>query len=244
MKIRIEKNVKNFIFIVVALIILGAVVFYAFNIPKFTPTPKTTTIQQQTSGVGKAVTTATIDLTARLNVKENMIAIESADPIEWSDTSLGCPKPGMVYAQVITPGYKVVLSYQGTEYNYHSGSSAQSFLCEKQETTTTQESTVPVSTTTVSAVKEFTIEGDDNGLYPSSINVSKGDNVRITFKARSQGVYYGGLDFRSSVWGDTGKVPAGGQTTINFTADETFTFSSYWPSSGVKKATGTINVIG
>jgi len=133
MKIKIEKNTKNFIFIVVALIILGAVVYYAFNIPKFTPAPTTTTTttaQQQTSDIGKAVTAATIDLAARLNVKENMIAIESADPVEWPDASLGCPKPGMVYSQVITPGFKVILSYQGTKYDYRSDSSGQSFLCE------------------------------------------------------------------------------------------------------------------
>ena len=134
MKIKIEKNTKNFIFIVIALIILGAVVYYAFNIPKFTSVPTATTTIIQEEGVGKAVSTAMADLAGRLNVLESSIAIESADSIEWSDASLGCPQPGTLYAQVITPGYKVVLSYQGKIYNYNSAASGNSFLCEQVST--------------------------------------------------------------------------------------------------------------
>ena len=45
-----------------------------------------------------------------------MLAIE---PVEWSDASLGCPIPGMVYAQVITPGFRLVFEYQGQRNEYH-----------------------------------------------------------------------------------------------------------------------------
>ena len=41
------------------------------------------------------------------------------DPVEWSDTSLGCPMPGLVYAQVITPGFRLVFDYQGQQNEYH-----------------------------------------------------------------------------------------------------------------------------
>ncbi len=41
------------------------------------------------------------------------------DPVEWGDTSLGCPMPGMVYAQVITPGFRLVFDYQGQQNEYH-----------------------------------------------------------------------------------------------------------------------------
>ncbi len=40
-------------------------------------------------------------------------------PVEWSDGSLGCPKPGMNYLQVITPGYQITLEAQGQRYEYH-----------------------------------------------------------------------------------------------------------------------------
>jgi hypothetical protein len=36
-----------------------------------------------------------------------LVAIE---PREWPDTSLGCPRPGGVYAQVVVPGYAIILS--------------------------------------------------------------------------------------------------------------------------------------
>ena len=39
--------------------------------------------------------------------------------MEWSDASLGRPQPGMMYAQVITPGYLVVLEADGQQYTYH-----------------------------------------------------------------------------------------------------------------------------
>ncbi len=41
------------------------------------------------------------------------------DPVEWGDTSLGCPMPGQFYAQVITPGFRFVFDYQGQQNEYH-----------------------------------------------------------------------------------------------------------------------------
>ena len=46
-------------------------------------------------------------------------AMLAFDPVEWGDTSLGCPMPGMVYAQVITPGFRLVFDYQGQKNEYH-----------------------------------------------------------------------------------------------------------------------------
>ena len=112
---------------------------------------------------------------------------------------------------------------------------------EEQTQTSDQQQT---TTTSPPTLKEFTIEADDIGLYPDTITVNKGDNAKITFKVRTDKVYYGGLDFRSSIWGDTGKVLPGGMTTVEFVAQETFTYTSYWPSSNRLKATGTVNVIG
>jgi len=38
---------------------------------------------------------------------------------QWNDTSLGCPQPDGMYAQVITPGYNVRLFIDGAELEYH-----------------------------------------------------------------------------------------------------------------------------
>lgn len=92
------------------------------------------------------------------------------------------------------------------------------------------------------AVKEFVIEGDDKGLYPNAVTVKNGDAVKLTFKVRKEGTYFGGLDFRSTVWGDTAKVKPGESKTVEFTATETFEFKSYWPASNKLKATGKVMV--
>ncbi|MEK6932845.1 MAG: hypothetical protein AABW56_03575 [Nanoarchaeota archaeon] len=99
----------------------------------------------------------------------------------------------------------------------------------------------PIQEETTTNTKEFTVEGDDYGLYPETLSVNKGDNVMIIFKVRQDKVYYGGLDFRSDYF-NTGKILPGGTITVEFTADQTFEYKSYWPASNALKATGTINV--
>jgi hypothetical protein len=64
---------------------------------------------------------ALADLAAKLNVSSDAITVQVVEPIEWPDASLGCPKPGMMYAQVITPGYRIVLEVDGQSYEYHTG---------------------------------------------------------------------------------------------------------------------------
>ena len=91
-------------------------------------------------------------------------------------------------------------------------------------------------------VQEITLEADDAGFYPSSeIKVMKGSKVKLTFVVRTSGVYYAGLDFRSSKF-STSRIDPGGSTTVEFTADESFEFKSYWPATGVLKAIGQVTV--
>ena len=59
----------------------------------------------------------------------------SFEPVEWNDSSLGCPEPDMMYAQVITPGYRLVFEYQGQQYEYHTNLDGSSVVeCEKAST--------------------------------------------------------------------------------------------------------------
>ena len=53
------------------------------------------------------------------------VQVVRVEAVEWSDASLGCPKAGMMYAQVITPGYKIVLESGGRTFNFHSGTAPQ-----------------------------------------------------------------------------------------------------------------------
>lgn len=67
----------------------------------------------------KLVNDAKTDLTTRANVPLTAITVKSAEAVEWRDSSLGCPIEGQMYAQVITPGYLIVLEAAGKEWNYH-----------------------------------------------------------------------------------------------------------------------------
>ena len=46
-------------------------------------------------------------------------ALVTFEPVEWPDAGLGCPKPGMMYAQVVTPGFRLAFEYEGQQYEYH-----------------------------------------------------------------------------------------------------------------------------
>lgn len=92
--------------------------------------------------------------------------------------------------------------------------------------------------------KEFLILADDNTLNPTEVRVNKGDIVRLIFQVNERNTYFGGLDFRSDVFGDTGQVKPGDQKTVEFRAEDSFTYSSYWPASNRLKATGKVTVNG
>lgn len=62
---------------------------------------------------------ALAELKAKLNVNPDDIQQIRAAAVNWPDTSLGCPQPGMMYAQMVTPGYLILLGYGGKTYEYH-----------------------------------------------------------------------------------------------------------------------------
>jgi len=69
------------------------------------------------------------DLARRLELSVSEISLISVEAVDWPDTSLGCPQPGMMYAQVITPGYLIVLEAKGQSYEYHTDTDQLSVLC-------------------------------------------------------------------------------------------------------------------
>jgi hypothetical protein len=48
-------------------------------------------------------------LAAKLKIPREQIEVDTVRAMEWRDSSIGCPKPGVAYLDVITPGYKVTL---------------------------------------------------------------------------------------------------------------------------------------
>lgn len=70
------------------------------------------------------------DLAQRLAISTDQIQLVEATEVEWSDSSLGCPQPGMSYLEVITPGYRILLEANETQYEYHSNRNAYVVFCE------------------------------------------------------------------------------------------------------------------
>ena len=71
------------------------------------------------------------DLSQKLGVKKDEIRLMQIELVDWPDASLGCPQLGMFYAQVITPGYRIILEGRGKSYTYHSDY-RRAISCQKQ----------------------------------------------------------------------------------------------------------------
>jgi len=74
------------------------------------------------SEASKYIEMATSDLAKKLAIGKENITLKDVTQKDWSNTSLGCPKKDMLYAQVIVPGYVIVLDVSGIPYVYHAGS--------------------------------------------------------------------------------------------------------------------------
>ena len=68
-------------------------------------------------------------LAGRLDVDVEEITLVKVQPVEWRDASLGCPKPGVDYIQVLTPGYLIKLEAAGSEYEYHTDDAQRVVTC-------------------------------------------------------------------------------------------------------------------
>lgn len=79
--------------------------------------------------VDRLIDMAKQDLSQRSSVPAGEIRVVSNAPVEWRDSSLGCPQPGGMYAQVITPGHRMVLEAAGNRYEYHSDSGSRVVYC-------------------------------------------------------------------------------------------------------------------
>jgi putative hemolysin len=87
-------------------------------VPASTETPEQNTaidpaVQKQVVGAAQAV------LAKKLKVKASQISLVSIEPVSWPDSCLGLAGPDEMCAQMITDGYKIVLSVNGQTYTFH-----------------------------------------------------------------------------------------------------------------------------
>jgi hypothetical protein len=73
---------------------------------------------------------AVADLARRLNVDPAGIMVLEARAVVWPDGSLGCPRPGVEYTQMVQEGVRIRLQLGVRTYAYHGGGSRLPELCE------------------------------------------------------------------------------------------------------------------
>jgi hypothetical protein len=64
----------------------------------------------------EAVLAAVNNLAQSVGVDVNQIKVVNFEQVEWPDACLGLPQPDEVCAQVVTPGFLVVLEVNGAQY--------------------------------------------------------------------------------------------------------------------------------
>ena len=58
------------------------------------------------------------DAASRTGAPVAGITVVSSEEVQWSDGSLGCPQPGMMYTQAIVNGYRIVVRAGERELDY------------------------------------------------------------------------------------------------------------------------------
>lgn len=69
-------------------------------------------------------------LAQALNVQPGQVAIDRVEAVDWRDASIGCAQQGMMYAQVITPGFRVVATVNGARKEVHTDSTGRAVVCD------------------------------------------------------------------------------------------------------------------
>jgi hypothetical protein len=90
--------------------------------PRPTDPPPTATPASIPPTATAAVQAATAEAARRAGVDPSRVQVVSAQAVDWPDTALGCPQPGHMYLQVITPGWRIQMTAGGQALTYHTNS--------------------------------------------------------------------------------------------------------------------------
>ena len=85
------------------------------------PTEEATVEATVEAASGDAAIVALVSeaLAAELQIDVDQVEVVSMEAVEWSDSCLGISDPETMCSMAITPGYRIVLSVDGVEYEYH-----------------------------------------------------------------------------------------------------------------------------
>ena len=80
---------------------------------------------------GEILSSLLADAAERTGVDIDDIEVVQAEATTWSDGSLGCPEPGMVYTQALVDGYHVIVEAGGDELDFRVTGNGGFVLCEQ-----------------------------------------------------------------------------------------------------------------
>lgn len=66
---------------------------------------------------------------ALAKIEREQLVVVRAESVVWNDGSLGCPEPGMEYAEALVNGYWVVIEAAGQMYDFRVGRDGSFRLC-------------------------------------------------------------------------------------------------------------------
>jgi len=77
------------------------------------------------------IAAAIADAALRFDVPGSAVAVAGALRVVWSDGSLGCPEPDVMYTQALVDGYLLTLEVDGRRIDYHGADGQPPVLCER-----------------------------------------------------------------------------------------------------------------
>ncbi|MBN2394007.1 MAG: hypothetical protein JXR84_24955 [Anaerolineae bacterium] len=89
--------------------------------------------QLEPDAISQELSELRVQVAEQLGLSDKALTPISTEQVTWPDASLGCPQPDMAYAQVLTPGWRVVfVDVEGQEYNVHTTENREQFvICEQ-----------------------------------------------------------------------------------------------------------------
>ncbi|MFW6042635.1 MAG: hypothetical protein ACOC9C_03015, partial [Chloroflexota bacterium] len=111
----------------------------------------------------EAIEAATDSLSEMLDVDESEITIDTITDMEWPDACLGLPEADEMCAQVITPGYLIVLEVDGEVYEVRTD--------REGRTVRMQQTADPTEELPAAVVQAQQVVADEFNVEPSELNV-------------------------------------------------------------------------
>ena len=94
------------------------------------PAPAASPAQVQVMTTLESVTEAALaDAARHTGLERAALKVLSAEAVTWSDGSLGCPQPGMMYTQALVPGFRIRVRAGAETLDYHAGRRGAPMFC-------------------------------------------------------------------------------------------------------------------